>query len=307
MGFLLTSLTLLATASAYLPITPNSHPPHPLSRRTTLLSSPKILRPLFSSPASGADEGECLPDEYCVINENTGKKIRLTTEEKERIYLDAVQSYYYDGRQLLSGEDFDLLKEDLAWGGSSVITMNKKEIQYTQAMQAFNKGEMLMEDAAFDALKRELKEEGSKFAVSKEPKCYIDTGVCTVTLQNDDFRTNLLYLPVGIIAASLWIFGSWQFIPALRLINPLFIILLGSPLVYLLTPFITDNFLFENKKIAFGPCPQCEAENRVYFGNILGCEGFGENAVVKCGNCKTEFNVQRSTLRASTNPKSISS
>lgn len=35
---------------------------------------------------------ECIPDEeYCMIDEDTGKPIRLTTEEKERIFLDALQ------------------------------------------------------------------------------------------------------------------------------------------------------------------------------------------------------------------------
>ena len=50
----------------------------------------------------------------------SGKRIRLTTEEKERIYLDAVQSYYYSGRELLLQSEFDLLKEDLQWSGSEV-------------------------------------------------------------------------------------------------------------------------------------------------------------------------------------------
>jgi len=79
---------------------------------------------------ANGDDADCLPDEYCVVNEKTGKKIRLTTEEKERIYLDALQSYYYSGRELLSGDDFELLKEDLAWSGSDVITMNRKEVSF---------------------------------------------------------------------------------------------------------------------------------------------------------------------------------
>ena len=59
----------------------------------------------------------------------------------------------------MSGDDFDLLKEDLAWSGSNVISMNRKEVEYVNAMQAFNKGEKMMEDEAFDKLKKELKEE----------------------------------------------------------------------------------------------------------------------------------------------------
>lgn len=36
---------------------------------------------------------ECAPDEgeYCVVDDRTGKLISLTQEEKERIFLDALQ------------------------------------------------------------------------------------------------------------------------------------------------------------------------------------------------------------------------
>ena len=38
------------------------------------------------------NDGECVPeDEYCPIDEKTGQKIRLTVQEKERIFLDALQ------------------------------------------------------------------------------------------------------------------------------------------------------------------------------------------------------------------------
>merc|ERR1712157_423792 len=48
-------------------------------------------------------EEECNPnDEYCVVDKNTGNMIRLTLEEKERIFLDSVQSYYINGKQMLS-------------------------------------------------------------------------------------------------------------------------------------------------------------------------------------------------------------
>lgn len=44
----------------------------------------------------------------------------LTTAEKERIFTDAIQSFYYNQRQMLDDDDFDKLKEDLAWEGSQV-------------------------------------------------------------------------------------------------------------------------------------------------------------------------------------------
>jgi hypothetical protein len=41
---------------------------------------------------AGKEEIECLPDEeYCVIDKESGQLIRLTVQEKERIFLDALQ------------------------------------------------------------------------------------------------------------------------------------------------------------------------------------------------------------------------
>jgi hypothetical protein len=203
----------------------------------------------------------------------------------------------------LDDEEFDLLKEDLQWNGSSLVQMNRNEAKYLAAMQAYLNGEPIMGDSEFDALKATLKEEESQFAVSTEPKCYVDTGICTVTLQEDFFRTNLLYLPVGSILFLGWLGIGFEIIEAIIRINPLLLIALGAVPIANGTKFITDNYIFINNKIAYGPCPSCEAENRVYFGDILTIKGFEDVAEVKCPNCKTEFSVQRNTLRASTIPK----
>lgn len=247
---------------------------------------------------------DCDPEEeYCVLDKKTGKLIRLTVEEKERIFLDALQSYYVSGRQVLNDEEFDMLKEDLQWNGSELVQLNRKEAKYLAAVQAFLKGTPLMEDAEFDALKQELKDEQSRIAVSREPKCYIDTGICTVTHQEDKFRTNLLYLPAGAILSLLWLGVAFELIAPVIRLNPLILIALGSPLIWNGSKAITDGFIFPDNKIAYGPCPNCEAQNRVYFGNILGVEGFSDVASVKCTNCKEVFQVQRKSLRASTLPK----
>lgn len=256
----------------------------------------------FFETGRGAEE--CVPDdEYCVVDENTGKLVRLTLKEKERIFLDSLQSYYASGRQVLDDEEFDLLKEDLQWNGSSLVQMNRNEAKYLAAMQAYLNGEPIMNDSEFDALKSALKEEESQFAVSTEPKCYVETGICTVTLQEDFFRTNLLYLPVGAILFLGWLGIGFEIIEPIIRINPLLLIALGAVPIANGTKFVTDNYIFINNKIAYGPCPSCEAENRVYFGDILTIKGFEDVAEVKCPNCKTEFSVQRNTLRASTIPK----
>ncbi|CAN0481074.1 unnamed protein product, partial [Discosporangium mesarthrocarpum] len=61
---------------------------------------------------------EVCREEYCAIDEVTGKPVALSKGEKERIFLDAIQSFYYSGRKLLDDDDFDRLKEDLVWEGS---------------------------------------------------------------------------------------------------------------------------------------------------------------------------------------------
>ena len=57
----------------------------------------KTQKELTYDEASGrffetGDSGECIPDdEYCAVDKETGEMIRLTVEEKERIFLDALQ------------------------------------------------------------------------------------------------------------------------------------------------------------------------------------------------------------------------
>lgn len=253
---------------------------------------------------TGLDTEECIPDEeFCMVNEEDGNRIRLTVAEKERIFLDSLQSYYASGRQLLSDEDFDLLKEDLQWNGSPVVVVSRQESKYLAAMEAYLKGSPIMDDVEFDNLKKELMETGSKFAVETEPKCYIDTGVCKVTLQEDKFRSNLLYLPAGAILSIVWLGLGFELIEPLIPLNPIILFALGTPLIQKGAVTITEEYLFTDKLVVYGPCPSCEYENRIYFGNILGVEGFAEEANVKCPSCKSLFTVQRNSLRASTLPK----
>lgn len=251
---------------------------------------------------TGLEDEDCIPnEEYCLVDPNSGAPIRLSVEEKERMFLDALQSYYVSGRQIMDDSEFDSLKEDLSWNGSEVVNMNRKEITYLEAMQAYIKGEPIMSDAEFDQLKEELREEGSSVAVSTEPKCYIETGICTVTFQQDKFRNNLLYLPMITVIGLLWEGIGYEALGGV--LNPLVLAILGAPVIGTASKAITDNFIFPNNFVAYGPCPTCEAENRIYFGDILGVEGFGKQGNIKCNSCKTEIIVMKRSLRASTLPK----
>jgi hypothetical protein len=196
-----------------------------------------------------------------------------------------------------------MLKQDLEWNGSPMIRMNQKEVKYMTAMQDYLKGSPTMPDAEFDKLKEELKEDGSKFAVDAEPKCYIDTGICKATFEPDKFRNNLLYLPAGVIVLVAWLFFGFELIEPIIRINPVILAALGVPLILPASKAITEGLIFNNNLILRGPCPSCSTNNRVYFGNILGVDGFGDVAQCKCTGCKEPFNVQRQTYRASTIPK----
>merc|ERR1712125_302768 len=101
------------------------------------------------------------------------------------------------------------------------------------------------------------------------------------------------------ILVSIWLGPVFEIIANFFIrFNPLVFLLLGAYPIYLASLEITDQYIFTNKKIAYGPCPDCEAPTRVYFGGILGVEGFEEQADVVCKTCKSKFSVTRSTLRA---------
>lgn len=48
---------------------------------------------------TGLDTEECIPDEeFCMVNEEDGNRIRLTVAEKERIFLDSLQVRVWSAR-----------------------------------------------------------------------------------------------------------------------------------------------------------------------------------------------------------------
>lgn len=305
-----TSITLLQSSSC------SAFSPSPLNRRTTTalnLDGPDPGTKLVSNRKeiafdgsrffeTGVEDEDCIPSqEYCLVDPNSGAPIRLSVEEKERMFLDALQSYYVSGRQVMDDSEFDALKEDLAWNGSEVVNLNRREITYLEAMQAYIKGEPIMTDVEYDQLRDELRENGSSIAVDTEPKCYIESGVCTVTFQQDKFRNNLLYLPMLSIIGFLWLGIGYEILGGR--VNPLLLTAFGAPVIGTVGKAITDTFIFPDNFVAYGPCPTCEAENRIYFGGILGVEGFDKQGKIKCKNCKSEVIVMKRSLRASTLPK----
>jgi hypothetical protein len=239
-------------------------------------------------------------EEFCLKDGATGEVIMLTKEEKERIFLDAVQSYYYSGKTILTDKQFDRLREDLSWEGSALVTLNRQEARFLKAMEAYAKNQPIMSDSEFDELKKTLREQGSKIAVSTEPKCYVDAGVCKVTWSPDTIRTTSLYLPAALFLSTLYLGITYE-VPFIRgNINPLFLLALGAFPIYKGVTKITEEFLFKEPFVARGPCPNCGVDNRVFFGDVFMVKGDKDESKIKCTNCKSTLTVKRATLRVST-------
>jgi hypothetical protein len=243
---------------------------------------------------------ELCEEEFCLIDDQSGEQILLTREEKERIFLDTIQQYYYGGQETkLTDDQFNQLKEDLSWEGSALVTLNRNETLFVNAMQAWNIGKPMLSDKEFDELKLSLKEANSKIAVSTEPQCWVDTGLCKVTWKLDNLRQTSLYLPAAILSTLLYI-GIADEIPGVSAINILFLLIIGAFPISIITKQLTEKLIFDNPTVASGPCPKCGVDQRVFFGGILGVEGNMEESSIKCTNCKTPLTIKRSTLRVST-------
>jgi len=246
-----------------------------------------------------ADIAKLCEEEFCLVDGDTGKPILLTKDEKERIFLDCIQSYYATGKNVLPDDQFDRLKEDLSWEGSALVTLSRNETLFMNAVQSWSKGKAILSDKEFDDLKISLRESGSKIAAAEPPQCYTETGVCKVTWTKDQLKTSSLYVPAT-FALLLVVLALDVEIPLLGSINPLIQIALAAYPISTISKQVTENFLFKDPLVAKGPCPKCGVENRLLFGDVLGVKGDEDESTVKCTNCKAELTVKRQTLRVST-------
>lgn len=80
---------------------------------------------------------------------------------KELMYFDALYAYYKTGESLLNNDDYEELKENLTWEGSSIASMNKKEAMFVNAVASSKRGLPVLDDAEYASLKADLKAEGS--------------------------------------------------------------------------------------------------------------------------------------------------
>uniref|UniRef100_A0ACD5UQH0 Uncharacterized protein n=1 Tax=Avena sativa TaxID=4498 RepID=A0ACD5UQH0_AVESA len=225
---------------------------------------------------------------YCSID----GKVKKSIGEMEQEFLQALQSFYYDKTAIMSNEEFDNLKEELMWEGSSVVMLSPDEQRLLEASMAYVSGNPIMTDAEFDDLKLRLKKEGSEI-VQEGPRCSLRSrkvySDCTV----DYFKMFLLNVPAAVVALTIFFFlddlTGFEITYLLELPEPfsfIFTWFSALPLIFWIAQAIT-NAIVKDFLILKGPCPNCGNENLSFFGTILSVPSGGGKNKVKCANCGT--------------------
>ncbi|KAK2989120.1 hypothetical protein RJ640_027194 [Escallonia rubra] len=246
-------------------------------------------------------DGNVLP--YCSLVKNEKKSIG----EMEQEFLQALQSFYYEGKATMSNEEFDNLKEELMWEGSSVVMLSSAEQKFLEASMAYVSGTPIMTDEEFDKLKLQLKMDGSEIVV-EGPRCSLRSRKVYSDLYIDYLKMFLLNVPAAVVALTLFFFlddlTGFELTYLLELPEPfsfIFTWFAALPLILYLSFSIT-NFIIKDFLILKGPCPNCGTENTSFFGTILSIPSGGSTNTIKCANCETEL-VYDSRTRLITLPE----
>jgi len=250
--------------------------------------------------------------DYCSID-SQGKRLisRKSLGEKEQDYLDAMQSFYFDSTPLLSNEEFDNLEQELLWQGSKVAVLSSTEKKFLEASKAFAAGKSIMDDEAYDQLKKELKRKGS-IVTAQGPRCSIRSKNMYSDLEVDYVKLLLLNLP-GVLLTLGALFSvddltGFEITKAVELPEPFGIIALWGlvlPALFIFANAVTQ-LAFKDALILKGVCPNCGTSNFTYFGDILTVSGNRESNKVACVNCKSELtfmNEERSLLLSGSPPE----
>ncbi|XAR55015.1 hypothetical protein NMG60_11030382 [Bertholletia excelsa] len=233
---------------------------------------------------------------YC----NIDKKEKKSLGELEQEFLQALQAFYYEGKAIMSNEEFDNLKEELMWEGSSVVMLSSDEQKFLEASMAYVSGKPILSNEEFDKLKLKLKMDGSEI-VAEGPRCSLRSKKVYSDLYVDYFKMFLLNVPAAVVALTLFFFlddlTGFEISYLLELPEPLSFIFTwfaALPLILWLAQSIT-NFIVKDFLILKGPCPNCGTENLSFFGTILSISSGGSTNTLKCSNCGTEMVYDSST------------
>ncbi|CAL4928499.1 unnamed protein product [Urochloa decumbens] len=230
--------------------------------------------------ADDVEDSNVLP--YCSID----RKQKKTLGEMEQEFIQALQSFYYDQKAIMSNEEFDNLKEELMWEGSSVVMLSPDEQRLLEASMAYAAGKPIMSDAEFDELKLRLKKDGSDI-VTEGPRCSLRSRKVYSDLNVDYLKMFLLNAPATVVALGLFFFidelTGFE-INVFQLPEPfgfIFTWFAALPLILFLAQSLTKAIV-QDFLILKGPCPNCGTENLSFFGTILSVSSGGTTNNVKC-------------------------
>ncbi|KAK9103486.1 hypothetical protein Sjap_020740 [Stephania japonica] len=293
-------------------------------RRTTLVVAPRATEQQGQVQDEEVVDSNIMP--YCSID---GQKKKKSVGEMEQEFLQALQAFYYEGKAIMSNEEFDNLKEELMWEGSSVVMLSSDEQKFLEASIAYVSGNPILTDKEFDELKLRLKSEGSEIVV-EGPRCSLRSRKVYSDLSVDYFKMFLLNVPAAVVALLLFFFLDdltgfeityllevsdyslfdkvpKHHLPKARLgelpepFSFIFTWFAALPLIFWLSQVFT-NAIVKDFLILKGPCPNCGTENVSFFGTILSISNGGDDNKVKCNNCGTDM-VYDSRTRLITLPE----
>ncbi|BBN11196.1 hypothetical protein MPTK1_5g09890 [Marchantia polymorpha subsp. ruderalis] len=253
-----------------------------------------VMQAADGSPGPTKEEEEVIDNkilQYCSIDKKTAKR---TVGELEQEFLEALQSFYYEGKPMMSNEEFDNLKEELMWEGSSIVMLSPDEQRFMEASLAYAAGKPILTDAAYDELKMKLKKQSSKVAI-EGPRCSLRSkkvySDCTV----DYLKMTLLNVPAALVALGLVFFlddvTGFEITYLLELPEPysfLFTWFIVLPVTYLIAQSLT-NVIVKDPLILKGPCPNCGGGTTSFFGTILTIPSGGSVNTVQCESCKSSL------------------
>lgn len=231
---------------------------------------------------------------FCSINPRTGQRMELSIRDKEALFLDAMQAYFR-GESMISNEEFDNLKEELTWQGSSVVTLNREEYRFLDAAKAYEQGKAIMSDEDFDKLKRKLQRMGSIVSIQRGPRCSVRRQITFSDVIPDRKRTFALYVPAGLVTSLMWLSLTFELTP-LRHVDPVISLIIGSPIIFFVGRVLT-GLVVPQAQIVVGDCPSCGRRTHVLFGDVLNNQGFADTADVTCDKCKAKLKVEKESMR----------
>merc|ERR1719311_642898 len=122
----------------------------------------------------------------------------------EVIYIDSLANYYTNGRVILNDEDYNDLKEYLYGEGSSLPQLSMDEAKFVTAVFRFHRGDVIMDEQVYAALKKKLQDAGS-WVVKREKTPNEQAGL----------RSFMYYLHLGLTADA----ENWQIPTSLRVVQ----------------------------------------------------------------------------------------